>query len=99
MNPTQITQYPGGDLIARGIDDYAAGHCTVPACLVAIAASTLRQFGLPISASPKHRIEEPEHQLYNLLRQESGDAYSQYNAFLRQLTSFIHAAHARENER
>jgi hypothetical protein len=97
MNLAKITQYPGGDLIAKGIDDYAAGQRTVPACLVAIAASTLRQIGLPISASPVHIIQEPEHQLYELLRLESGDAYSQYNAFLRQLTSFIRAAHAVEN--
>ncbi|MCH1506851.1 MAG: hypothetical protein L7V86_24960 [Verrucomicrobiales bacterium] len=96
MNLAKITEYPGGYLIAEGIDDYAVGKRTIPACLVAIAASTLRQIGLPISDSPSHIISEPEHQLYELLRLESGDAYSQYNAFLRQLTSFIRAAHAIE---
>jgi hypothetical protein len=95
-NLAKIAQYPGGDLIAKGIEDYAAGQRTIPACLVAIAASTLRQIGLPISASPAHIIPEPEHKLYELLRLEPGDAYSQYNAFLRQLTSFIRAAHAVE---
>jgi hypothetical protein len=96
MNLAKIDQYPSGDLIAKGIDDYATGQRTIPACLVAIAASTLRQIGLPISTSSAHIITEPEHHLYELLRLEAGDAYSQYNAFLKQLASFIRAAHAVE---
>ena len=96
MSCPNISDYPGGDVIAKGIEDYAKGKRSIPACLVAIAASSLRHIGLPISESPAHIIEEPEHQLYELLRLESGDAYSQYNAFLRLLTSFIHAVHALE---
>lgn len=32
---------------------------------------------------------EPERMLYQLLRDEGGDAYSRYNALLRELSSFL----------
>ncbi|MBI4625128.1 MAG: hypothetical protein HY736_18155 [Verrucomicrobia bacterium] len=37
------------------------------------------------------RIAEPEAVLYRLLRKESGDAFSRYNAILRRLVRFEHA--------
>ncbi|MCX6930149.1 MAG: hypothetical protein NT154_44095 [Verrucomicrobia bacterium] len=36
-------------------------------------------------------MTEPERQLYRLLRQEGGDAYSRYNALIRELVSFEQA--------
>jgi len=41
---------------------------------------------------------EPERQLYRLLRQEGGDAYSRYNALIRELVSFEQALDRRQNK-
>lgn len=78
---------PGGELISQGIADFTAARCTVPACLVGIARTRLTRAGL-IAASAVNPIPEPERQLYRLLRAEGGDAYSRYNALLRELISF-----------
>jgi len=81
---------PGEDLVLAGLADLQAGHCTIPACLVAIARSRLARLGVldpDITRGPA----EPELQLYRLLRQAGGDAYSTYNALLRELVSFEQA--------
>jgi hypothetical protein len=59
----------------------------VAACLIAIARARLVPAGL-IPAAMASRLLEPERQLYPLLRQEGGDAYSRYNARLRERVSF-----------
>jgi hypothetical protein len=42
---------------------------------------------------------EPERQLYRLLREEGGDAYSRYNALIRELVSFEQALDRRQNKK
>lgn len=84
-----LTQLPGGNLIFQGLADHAARRLTVEACLIAIARTRLGRAGLTIP--PGHDIPEPEHQLYALLEKEPGDAYSRYNALIRQLISFSQA--------
>lgn len=81
---------PGGKMIREGLADFQCGRCTVPACLVAIARTRLNRAGLLSSVSP-HASPEPERQLYRLLCQEGGDAYSRYNALVRELVSFENA--------
>jgi hypothetical protein len=44
-------------------------------------------------------VAEPELQLYRLLRREGGDAYSRYNALLRELISFEQALDRRTSRR
>ncbi len=81
----ELDHYPGGDLVAKGLEDLAASRETVEALLVSIAAPRLRGLGLPV-ASP---IPDPEHRLYDRLASEDSDsAHSRYNALLRRLTSF-----------
>lgn len=81
-----LTQLPGGELMAKGLLDLAAGQVTAEACLIAIARGRLSRAGLAIP--PHADIAEPEHRLYALLGAEPGDAYSRYNALIRQLISF-----------
>lgn len=82
-----IAGFPGETLVREGLADYKASRLTIPACLVAMARTRLLRAGLMdddialISA-------EPERQLYRLLRNAGGDAYSRYNALVRELVSF-----------
>ena len=81
---------PGEDVVREGLADMDAGRCTIPACLVAIGAPRLRRAGLIRSELPALQTDA-ELELYRLLRQAGGDAYSGYNALLRQLVSFEQA--------
>jgi hypothetical protein len=82
-----IAGLPGEALVREGLADCQAGRHTVAACLVGIAGSRLTRAGL-MSAAVVSGLREPELQLYRLLRQQGGDAYSRYNALLRELVSF-----------
>ncbi len=79
--------YPGGDLIARGLEDLANCRETVEAMLVAIGGPRLRALGFEVPTLPS-----PEHRLYALLaREDENSAHSRYNALVRRLTSFERA--------
>ena len=43
-------------------------------------------------------FSEPELQLYDLLKREGGDAYSRYNALVRELVSFENALDRRNRK-
>jgi hypothetical protein len=43
-------------------------------------------------------VSEPELQLYDLLKREGGDAYSRYNALVRELVSFENALDRRNQK-
>ena len=84
----ELERLPGGDLVAKGLEDLAHSHETVEALLVSIAAPRLRNLGLPVAAP----LSDPEHRLYARLAQEDSDsAHSRYNALLRRLASFASA--------
>lgn len=88
MTTMDLGRLPGGDLIARGLDDLAAGRLSIEALLVAVGAPRLRSLGFAVPEIP-----EAEHRLYELLARESGDgAHSRYNALIRRLVSFERAA-------
>ena len=87
MTNDLITGLPGESLVRQGLADYGAGRCTVAACLIDIGRPRLSSAGL-IPAGMISRLAEPESQLYRLLRAEGGDAYSRYNALMRELVSF-----------
>lgn len=77
---------PGADLVREGLADVTAGRRTIAACLIAIGSPRLRQAGLiPTGAL---LLADAELQLYRFLLQTGGDAYSRYNALLRELISF-----------
>ena len=80
---------PGADLIAKGLDDLAAGRETPEALLVSIGAARLRTLGI----DPPTTIDDPELRLYRLLAAQHGTAaHGRYNALVRRLVSFERAA-------
>ena len=86
---------PGEALLREGLADFQSGRCTIPACLVGMARSRLRHAGL-ITGVVASSFPEPERQLYRLLLQEGGDAYSRYNSLIRELVSFEQALDRRQ---
>lgn len=83
------SRLPAGDLIEAGLEDLRSGRTSVAALLVSIGAPKLRQLGYSIAAA----IPDPEHALYALLAREDQDsAHGRYNALVRRLVSFEHAA-------
>ena len=80
---------PGSDLIAAGLEDLSRGAHSIPALLVSIGAPRLKRLGFQVP----NPIPDPEHRLYELLRQADPDAaHSRYNALVRRLVSFERAA-------
>ena len=74
----------------EGLADFQSGRRSVPACLVGMALPRLRRIGLIPRTGPS-LVPEPELELYRLLRCQAGDAYSRYNALVRELVSFEQA--------
>ncbi len=89
----EVSNLPGEALVRDGLSDLAAGRRTAAACLVEIGRTRLTRAGIAVPDSPGGG--EFELQLYALLRREGGDAYSRYNALLRELVSFENATDAR----
>ncbi len=80
---------PGSDLISKGISDLNHNLETVESLLVSQATAALADLGY---ATPT-TLADPEAKLYRLLAQKFGDgAHSKYNAYRRQLASFLRAA-------
>jgi hypothetical protein len=80
--------FPGGELVAAGLEDLQRGAVTVNALLVSIGGSRLREVGVPVPAV----IPDANERLYALLEREHGDAaHSRYNALVRRLVSFERA--------
>jgi hypothetical protein len=92
-----LSGLPGEQLVRQGLVDFHSGRCTIPACLVRIARPRLSRAGL-MPASVPGPFSEPELQLYDLLKLERGDAYSRYNALLRELASFENALDRRHRK-
>lgn len=84
-----VAGLPGEDLVRKGLADLARGEESVEALLVSIGAPRLEGVGLSVSGP----IPDAEHRLYESLAVEDPDsAHSRYNALLRRLVSFEHAA-------
>ncbi|MBK6847935.1 MAG: hypothetical protein IPG96_10495 [Proteobacteria bacterium] len=83
---------PSADLVARGLADLRRGRETAAALLVAVARARLEDLGTPVPALPGPLDPCPELRLYRLLRRtHPTDAYSRYNALLRQIVSYTRA--------
>jgi hypothetical protein len=82
---------PGWEIVSLGLADASKGRVTPASCAVWIARARLGRDGLLEDSLLKDRIENPEDVLYDLLRQEGGNAYGRYNALLRRLVKFEHA--------
>ena len=80
---------PGEALVRAGLTDLEAGRRTVPALVVSMARRRFVRAGLLRSAPSL--AGDVELELYHQLLSEGGDAYSRYNALIRELTSFERA--------
>lgn len=90
MDLGDLSAFPGGDLIRKGLEDLATGRDSEAALLVLIGAPRLRRLGFDI---PKRDAQPAEHRLYELLAASDPDsAHSRYNALIRRLVSFERAA-------
>jgi hypothetical protein len=79
---------PGGERVAQGIADLALGRRTESALWLSMAATRLRELGLPLS----NPIPDAEMALYRHLAAIHGDnAHSQFNLLRRLLVSFQRA--------
>lgn len=80
---------PGADLVEAGLDDLRQGRETVHSLLVQVGGPRLRRLGYDVPAP----AASPEHRLYEILTEESGDgAHARYNALIRRLVSFERAS-------
>ncbi|MGH7651000.1 MAG: hypothetical protein ACREMS_04070 [Gemmatimonadaceae bacterium] len=85
---------PGAGRVREGLADLAAGRQTVPALLIEVARTRLTRAGLLRPSEQASRVDA-ELVLYRLLRTQKGDAYTRYNALLRELVSFENALESR----
>jgi hypothetical protein len=93
---SDIDDLPGSDLVQRGLDDANAGRESAESLLVEIAAPRLRELGLLVPDSLSGN--DAELRLYARLGQSGAlDPYSEYNALVRRLTSFVHALERRRS--
>ncbi len=81
---------PGAARLRQGLAEFQAGQTTIDACLVGIARTRLCRHGL-LPGTATRVLPDAELCLYRLLRQQAGDAYSRYNALVRELVSFEQA--------
>jgi hypothetical protein len=93
--------FPGADLVIKGLENLQKGKKTEEAFLVLIGAPRLRRLGIVV---PQHFSSLcPELSLYKLLlKKDKASAYSLYNSYLRRLISFEQAceqfySHSRYN--
>lgn len=83
------SDFPGAELVSRGLDDLQNRRTTAEAYAVAAARTRLRSFGFDV---PDLELDGfPEHALYDVLTEALGQAagYARYNAILAELHSFI----------
>lgn len=85
----RIRGLPGESHVRQGLADLQSGRHAALACIVSIARTRLGNAGLLNCSVPA--TPEPERRIYRLLQIEDGDAYSRFNAWLREFISFEQA--------
>ena len=82
------SEWPGSELVERGISDLERGVVSIEALLVSVSAPRLRALGLSVPEP----LPEPEIRLYRLLSTEHGSgAHARYNSLVRRIVSFQRA--------
>jgi hypothetical protein len=95
-----LEDLPGADLVLRGLEDLGRARATAEAALVEVAATRLRELGLPVPEAASD-ADDAELRLYTRLgaRHPERDPYVLYGAWLDQLASFVAALRQRrENQ-
>jgi hypothetical protein len=82
--------YPGYELVRKGLLDLAAGRESVEGMLVVLATDRLRRHGIAVPAAWNSGVKE---RLWRLLEAELGDgAHARYNALIGRVLSFANTA-------
>ncbi|HEY3783028.1 MAG TPA: hypothetical protein VGL56_18265 [Fimbriimonadaceae bacterium] len=84
-----LSKYPGGDLVAKGLIDLKKGTASEEALLVCIASNNVKALGFDV---PALKTEEPSYEiaLYTEIENREPDgAHSAYNALVDRVDSFI----------
>ena len=86
---SELSAYPGGDLVAKGLEDLKEDRLSEEALLVLIASPRLARLGFHIAA----RAEGPksyEHLLYEAIElRNSHGAHATYNGLIGRIVSFV----------
>ena len=75
---TDLSRFPGGDLVAKGLADLQSGLISEEALLVLVAKTRLRGLGLHVAEAPQ---VQPlyEHRLYEAIESRNPEgAHSEY---------------------
>jgi hypothetical protein len=86
---TVPNDFPGHDLVSKGLNDLAQARESEEALLVAMAAPRLRALGFDV---PDGGGERPSHRLYEVLSDRHPDGYSRYKALIARMVSFAQTA-------
>lgn len=92
MVDEDLSIYPGGDLVAKGLADLADDRLSEEALLLLVAGPRLRDLGfeIPLRADLPRPIE---HTLYSEIenRMPGGGAHLIYNSLIQRIVSFANA--------
>lgn len=92
-----LANLPGAERVLEGLEDYRENRISMAACLVRMARPRLSKIGLMDSIPLQDDGAELE--LFDLLQHQGNQAYSRYNALIRELVSFEKALDHRMRER
>lgn len=86
-----LSRYPGGDLVSKGLADLQRGVHSEEALLLLIAEPRLTSLGLTVGAAPG--VDLPyEHVLYSMIEERLPvGAHFAYNALIQRIVSFAQA--------
>jgi hypothetical protein len=87
--PDVDDSFPGHELVRAGLADLAAGRESKASLLVAMARPRLTALGFEVPVGGGSR---PSHRLYRVLADSEPSPHSSYNALVRRVVSFVHAA-------
>lgn len=83
-----LSSYPGGDLVSKGLADLSSGARSEEALLVLIARPRLIRLGFDVPARPTP-TEPFEHQLFTALEERvPRRAHFEYNSLIHRVVSF-----------
>lgn len=85
-----LAEFPGGDLVIKGLGDLESATYSEEALLMLIARPRLLRLGFAVPVPWK--VEIPEHALYEVVEQRTPNgAHSAYNALIQRIVSFAEA--------
>jgi hypothetical protein len=88
LDKNDLSIFPGGDLVVKGLEDLRQKKPTEEALLVAIAGPRLRSLGFDVEV-PSDFDRPYEHALYEALeRRMPNGAHAMYNSLIQKVVSF-----------